>query len=126
MSMTRVISLISLLALPMIAGAEQARTAAEQQEQLFVQSVMYRPLAKLCEPLVEEAKLPESFLNWYRDNKTEIVAGSVVIATKAEKIGQSMEQMVDSLIHIQEVEFGGLESEQRLEKCQALQSFLTK
>jgi len=103
-----------------------AISAADAETQLFVQSVMYRPLADWCEPKLASGQLPEAFRDWYRSNKPTILLGAKQVAQQAEQTGKSMEQMLDSLIHIQEVEFGGLQPAQQLEKCEKLREFLAR
>lgn len=95
-------------------------------EQLFVQSVMYRPLADWCEPKLDNIELRSAYRDWYRQHKGEITTGSQVIAEKAQRLDKSMQEMLNALIHIQEVEFSGLEAAQQLEKCETLSAFLAK
>ncbi|ABZ76196.1 hypothetical protein Shal_1630 [Shewanella halifaxensis HAW-EB4] len=93
-------------------------------ELVFVQSVMYQPLAKFCQRQDEELFYQNAFKQWQTRNQTKITQGSNEFTVRVESQDERVTRVIKMLIHQVEADWGGSDSENRTNKCRQLKDYL--
>ncbi|WP_065187598.1 hypothetical protein [Shewanella woodyi] len=98
------------------------RESYTQEEMVFIQSVMYQPLAEFCVRKTGETKYQKWFKEWHRDNQSVITRGSEDFSNTVLSNGEQVERVINMLIHQVEADWGGSDQANRTEKCLQLKS----
>ncbi|GIU31607.1 hypothetical protein L2719_12050 [Shewanella schlegeliana] len=93
-------------------------------ELVFVQSVMYQPLAKFCQRQDEELFYQEAFKQWQSVNQSEITQGSEEFTARVESQNDRVTRVIKMLIHQVEADWGGSDRENKAKKCSQLKEYL--
>ncbi|MEE1673955.1 hypothetical protein SNR37_003382 [Agarivorans aestuarii] len=115
---------LSLLVSLPAAAFPQASVSSNQQ--LFAQSIIYHSLSGFCAAKPGNKTLSSDFQTWRLANQQAIKQGREEVAVMAKEQETPMDSVVSNLVHVAEQEWGQLSSEQRQQKCQTLQAFLTQ
>lgn len=116
----------SLLAIILVASTfqtvavEKVQPSYSADEMVFIQSVMYQPLAKFCNRENSDLSFQGDFKSWQKKNQTSITHGAEDFALTVEEGGQRVERVIKMLIHQVEADWGGSTVDNRSEKCQQL------
>ncbi|MBW8183436.1 hypothetical protein [Shewanella nanhaiensis] len=111
-----ILSSFALLAQP------DNRESYTQEEMVFIQSVMYQPLAKFCARKTGETEYQKWFKEWHRGNQGAITQGSEDFTNTVLSNGEQVERVVNMLIHQVEADWGGSDQANQTEKCLQLKS----
>lgn len=126
MKLNWIVGLVLCAVMADAASSQAAPSSSPSDEQRFVQSVMYRPLAEWCDSKIPQTDLRKAYRVWYDTYKLPILNGAKRIEQQAKQRDKTAEETINALIHIQEVEFWGLNEAQQMEKCEKLTAFFTK
>ncbi|WP_406609271.1 hypothetical protein [Agarivorans sp. JK6] len=119
-----VVAMLSVLVSLPAAAFPQASVSSNQQ--LFAQSIIYHSLSGLCAAKPGNKSLTGDFQAWRLGNQEAIKLGREEVAAMAQQQDKPMDSVVSNLVHVAEQEWGQLDSQQRQQKCQTLQAFLTQ
>jgi hypothetical protein len=102
------------------------QASVSSNQQLFAQSIIYHSLSGFCAAKPDNQTLISDFQAWRLANQQAIKQGRKEVAVMAKEQDKPMDSVVSNLVHVAEQEWGQLNSEQRQQKCQTLQAFLTQ
>ena len=95
-------------------------------ELIFVQSVMYQPLAKFCQNQGDDESYQTGMKTWQEHNQLAITSGSGEFTTRVEAEGDSTIRVVKMLIHQVEADWGASDKQSRTDKCTQLTDLLAE